>query len=468
MTTLPEERQLNQALRSRHISLISIGGIIGSAYFLGTGYLIHEVGPGAFLAYILGGIITFLTMSCLSELTLAVPERGSFIHFAAKYISRSWACGVGWSYWMTWVVYIPSECIAAGMIMNDLFPGVSPQIFAMFFGLLVTLINTLHVRAFGEVEFWFAIIKISALSVFCFIALMVIFGVWGSEAPEPVGFRYLWNGGGFFPNGIWVLFLNMMILLVNFQGSEIIGLSASEAKDASRAVPKTINNLAYRIICLYLIPTFMVAAIIPWSEASLQQSVFASALDLYGFQTIAKVFMFVVLAAAISCANSGLYACVRSIHALGHQRMAPKFLAHLNRQGVPEKATWLTLASIWGMLGLSHFFAATNLYKVLLGVSGFTGAICWISICWSQLKFRRRLIAESGYDYFLPYKVRGFPYTTHAGIWLQVLCLIVLAFNSELRPSLYVGILSIVIPVLGYKIYHKKIRIDLIFWKRGH
>ena len=364
--------------------------------------------------------------------------------------------------WMTWVVYIPSECIAGGMIMNDLFPSVSPQIFAMFFGLLITLINTLHVRAFGEVEFWFAVIKITALSAFCFVAIMVILGIWGSAAPEPVGLSLLWNKGGFFPNGVWILFLNMTILLVNFQGSEIIGLSASEAKDASKAVPKTINHLAYRIICLYLIPTFMVAAIIPWTEASLQQSVFSTALERYGFHTGAKIFMFVVLAAAISCANSGLYACVRSIHALGQQRMAPKFFTHLNKRGVPAKATWLTLASIWAMLALSHFFSATNLYKVLLGVSGFTGAICWISICWSQLKFRSTL--QPGH--YLPYRVKGFPYTTHAGIWLQVICLIILAFNDELRPSLYVGILAIIIPIIGYKIYYKKLRLNLRFRRR--
>ncbi len=450
-----ETRELKQALKARHLSLIALGGIIGSAYFLGTGFLLEEVGPAAFLAYLLGAIITYFTMSCLSELTLASPSKGSFIAYAARYINPTWACGVGWSYWMTWVVYIPSECLAAGMIMHGFFPDVSPQLFAMLFGLIVSAINVCHVKAFGEIEFWLSLIKVAALALFSLCALGILFGWIGNAAPVSLGTKFLVDQGGFFPNGSWVLLLNMVILLVNFQGSEIIGLSASEAKDASKAVPQAIKQLVVRIICIYLIPTLLIAAIFPWNQASLNQSVFAAALNHYGFSNLAAAFTFVVLIAAISCANTGLFGAVRSLHALGHQGMAPRIFSHISKQGVPAKATIITLAAIWAMLGLGALFPTAQLYKLLLGVSGFTGAVCWISICWSQLRFRQEWRSEGKHKTQLPFRINGFPYMTHLSIWIQVACLFVLAFNNDLRPSLYAGLVALLVPCSLHWLYKK-------------
>lgn len=456
-----DDSELHRGLKSRHIHLIALGGIIGSAYFLGTGYLVREVGPCAFLAYILGGLITFLTMTCLAELTIAMPTSGSFVSYAAKFVSPTWACGVGWSYWMTWVVYIPSECLAAGIIMNHFVPHVSEFIWAILFGLLITGINISHVKMFGEIEFWLAMIKISSLILFSVLAFLIYFGLIGSNK-EVVGGTYIFDQGGLFPKGGWTLLVNMVMLLVNFQGSEIIGLSASEAHNVSKTIPKIINHITYRIIGLYLIPTLLLVLIFPWQEAGLSGSIFAAALQKYGLSPIAHLISFVVLCAAISCANSGLYGTVRSMYALSKNGMAPRGLCVLNKQKVPARVTFMTLTGIWIMLAISYFFASKNIYANLLAISGFTGAICWISICWSQLRFRRALLKDGLKSDVLHYSVKFFPYLTHLGIWLQVIILVFVALNPELRSSFYFGIPVLILPMLFYKKFKKREHIPLI------
>ena len=173
-----------RGLKARHISLIALGGIIGSSYFLGTGYVLNQVGPGAFLAYAIGGLITYMTMVCLSELSILNPTPGSFVSYAEKYVSKSWASGVGWSYWVSWVVYVPSECVAAGILMHHFIPEMPVYFWAAVFGVLITMINLINVKAFGEFEFWLAIIKIILLAGLSFFAVLILFNFFGG-APTP-------------------------------------------------------------------------------------------------------------------------------------------------------------------------------------------------------------------------------------------------------------------------------------------
>lgn len=444
------DRELQRGLQNRHIGLIALGGIIGSSYFLGTGYLLHAVGPCAFLAYALGGLISYLTLSCLAELSVSCPSQGSFVHSAAVYISSPWACGVGWSYWFSWVIYIPSECIGGAMIMHTFVPEVSPHLWALLFGVLVTLCNIAPVKAFGEAEFWLALIKVTLLIGFCVMAVAIFMGWGGDSGHSYVGGKNLWGNGGLFPNGISVLFVNMVVLMANFQGSEIIGLTASEAKHPKTAVPRALKKVSWRIIGLYIIPTFLLVLVLPWQEASLSENAFSAALDKYGHTTFAKIFSFVIVAGAISSANGGLYATIRTLFSLGQRKMGPKILTKVTRQGVPIYASLITLAVIWALLLLSLFTPSGPLYANLLAISGFTGSICWISICWSQLCFRRHF-KEVGAK--LTYRVPFFPYITHFAIWLQVGTLVVVLLTPELRSSFYFGVPAFLIPLLWYKKY---------------
>ena len=242
------ESKMNRGLKNRHLQLISLGGVIGSGYFLGTGYVLEKAGPAAILAYLLGGVIVLCVMLCLAELAVEKPVSGSFVTYAREHISPTWACGVGWAYWTTWVAYVPSEMIAAGIIMNNFIPEVSQLWWAVFFGLLVTILNLFHVDKFGESEFWLSLIKIIALAAFSIVAGLICLGLIGDQGY--IGTKVLLGSGGFAPNGYWSIVLTMVIILVNFQGTEIIGLAAGECEKPEKSIPIAVRNVTWRILRL--------------------------------------------------------------------------------------------------------------------------------------------------------------------------------------------------------------------------
>ena len=443
------ESKMNRGLKNRHLQLISLGGVIGSGYFLGTGYVLEKAGPAAILAYLLGGVIVLCVMLCLAELAVEKPVSGSFVTYAREHISPTWACGVGWAYWTTWVAYVPSEMIAAGIIMNNFIPEVSQLWWAVFFGLLVTILNLFHVDKFGESEFWLSLIKIIALAAFSIVAGLICLGLIGDQGY--IGTKVLLGSGGFAPNGYWSIVLTMVIILVNFQGTEIIGLAAGECEKPEKSIPIAVRNVTWRIIALYIIPISLLISILPWDKAGLDESVFAAAVTQYGLSGFGAFFAFVILTAAISCSNSGLYGAARAPHALARMDMAPSTLGHINKNGMPSRSILVSICACWAVILLYSFDPDSALYTYLLAVSGFTGAIAWISICWSEYRSRKRKIAE-GTEGALRYKTPFFPYVTLFGIWAQVFCLVVMVFEPELREALYAGVPMLVFPMAWYRL----------------
>ncbi|MBA2652186.1 MAG: amino acid permease [Tatlockia sp.] len=433
--------------------MIALGGIIGSGYFLGTGAVVNDVGPSVFIAYMFGGLIIYLTMLCMGELAVAIPISGSFITYTADFISPTVACGVGWSYWISWVAYIPAECIAGGIIMQH-FTGVHGYIWAVCFGLLITYINIAKVGTFGEIEFWLAIIKIAALMGFVVLSVLIFFGmIHGPHSTGIIGARYIYGDGGLFPNGTMALLTAMVLLLVNYQGSEIIGLAAGESVNPARMIPRAIKTVTLRILFIYIIPVFCLVLIFPWQKAGLANSVFSDALNYHGLRWAGAVTSFVTLTATLSCSNSGVYGIVRSLAALARNGMAPQKLGTLNRNAVPQNAGIVTLVSIWALLGVSHLFGQSTLYIALLLVSGFTGAIAWISLCWAQINFRKRLYKAGYTTDDLSYKTPGSPYTGIIAICLMVICLIFLSFNKDpaYKIAFIMGFISLTVPMIVYK-----------------
>lgn len=445
--------EFRRALKLRHVQLIALGGIIGSGFFLSTGAVVSQVGPSVFLAYILGGLIIYLTMLCLGELAVAIPISGSFINYTADFISPSFACGVGWSYWLSWVVYIPAECLAGGIIMQY-FTGMDSYFWAICLGLVVTCINFAKVGTFGEIEFWLALIKISALLSFTVLSIFIFLGfIHGSHPAELIGMRYLLHHGGLFPNGVVPFFTAMVLLLVNYQGSEIVGLAAGESVDPGRMIPYAIRNVSLRIVFIYIMPVLCLVLIYPWEKANLQNSVFADALNYYGLKWAGAATSFVTLTSALSCSNSGIFGIVRALHALSKNGMAPKILSTLNRNAVPQNAGIVTLISIWLVLLASYFFSHTTLYISLLLISGFTGAIAWISLCWAQINFRRKLY-EAGYTTKdLKYSTPWSPYTGFVAIILMLICLVFLFFSDDFtyKIAFVIGLASLIFPILIYQ-----------------
>ncbi len=433
-----------RAMKKYHVAALAIGGTISSVYFLGNGYLLKQVGPFAFLAFIFGGLISYLTMSCLAE--LAANEElthHSFLSFAKKYISPTFSCGVGWAYWVDWVIIISAECLAGGILMHSFVPQISPYRWAMLFGLFVTYINLRHVRIFSITAFWLTLIYLVLFFGFTILAIWIFF-----DSEPFIGVQYLLSEGAF-PNGISIFFLTMVVLLLNFQGTELVGLSASEAHEPSEKLPRTMKEISLIISGLYIVPIFLLALIYPWNQASLEGSVFATALKSYGFKGIAHFFTFLIVAGSLSCANSGLYAAVRALHALSTMHMAPRFLTELSKRGTPQRATFATFLALWIVLFFIDYFPSDQIYVLFLAFSGFAGSMLWISICWSQLRSRKHRVEP------IRHKMLGYPYLTHFVIWAQVFGAIVMLWNDRLRPSFLFGIFIFLVPMLCYRIARK-------------
>jgi AAT family amino acid transporter len=453
-------------------NLIVLGGIVGSCYFVGSGYLIQEMGPSAVFGFIVGGIIVFVVMQSLGEMLVNVPRRGSFVAYSAEFLGPLWAVANGWSYWFNWVVYIPSEAVAGGIIMNQIFAGVpgigqvNGYVWAVLFLILITFINLAHVESFGFVESVLALMKIFAIIVFTIVAFCIIIGVWG----HPVGMSIISPSGhlkfsDIFVGGWLPMLTYMVVILVNYQGSEIIGLAAAETQNPEVTVPKACIQITWRIIGIFVIPVTCLVFILSHNDSGLNGSMFASALSNYGaslhlpfLNWIAAGFAFIVLCAAFSCANCGMYALVRALYALSVEGLAPKVFNKLNKNGVPQNAAMFSLLISWIVLACQFFFSASTFYAVLISISGFTGAVCWILICLSQVVFRAK-ITKRGYTVkdlrapapwspILPIAV---------GIVLQVVGLCAMPFSGTgpLGWAFVASVICLITPVIVYAIVTK-------------
>ncbi|OPX61803.1 MULTISPECIES: amino acid permease [unclassified Methanoregula] len=455
---------LKRGIQPWMANLIAIGGIIGSCYFLGTGYLISQMGPSVILLYALGGLIIYTVMQSFAELLVNVPRQGNFISYSAEFISPTWAVGTGWSYWFNWCAYIPSEAVAGGIIMHVFVSEVPVVLWAIAFLLMITILNLIQVGGFGWVESSLAIVKIAHNVIFCIVAALIVLGLIGSAGFIGTSVVFPPNGNLYddiFPAGWFILIANMALILVNFQGSEIVGLAAAETQDPKKTVPKACRMVVHRIIRVDILPILFLILIIPYAEAGLTDSVFSTALANYGFKEAAAILSFIVLTAAFSCANSGFYGAVRALYGLSLEGMAPRFLSKLNRHCVPMVGTLMTLVCCWLVLSLWWFTNGEGqLYIWLLSVSAFTGAICWISICLAQVVFRKR-IYERGYtdaDIIAPAPLSPWM-PVLIGVVLEVIALVVLAFNEELVGSLYLSIPVVFVPMIVYWVGRKTGRI---------
>ena len=502
---MAEGEELHRGIQPWHVSLIAIGGIIGSCYFLGLGAVYGDMGPGAVLiAYIIAGITIYGVMQSFAELLVNIPRRGSYVTYAKEFMGPSIAAGVGWAYWANWIFYIPSEALAAGYFMNYFIKLPVPQGIADWMGsfaglsyedanwgfstfiwglvalLLLTLINVYQVKWFGHIESVMAIAKVLAVIMFVVCAIGIFFGVVGTM-PSGVGYDGVEGIIGFqilldnsapsvetlFPAGYLIIVTMMIWTLVNFQGSEIVGLSASETQDPEKNIPAACRKVAFRIILIYIIPVFMLTLVFPYAQMGLEDvyasteeySVFAVVLQQYGLGWAAGIFTLVTLIAAFSCANSGFYGTVRTVYGLSVEGLAPKFLSKLNKFHVPQNATIFTIIPIWVVFVIGYALDTLNLmgesglnfYLRLIGLSGFTGTICWVAICWSQIVFRKRL-KERGYsiDTALTVKARWYPGLAYFSTIVMIAALIAMFVEDWL--VFLIGVACTVLPMAFYAI----------------
>ncbi|PUA46947.1 amino acid permease [Pseudomonas protegens] len=441
MTTTTERKgiHLTRSLKSRHIFMLSLGGVIGTGLFMGSGVTINQGGPwGAILSYLVAGFLMYLVMVCLGELSVQMPVSGSFQAHATKYIGPATGFMIGWVYWMSWATTVGLEFTAAGMLMQRWFPDVPIWYWSALFVALLFGINALATRAFGEAEYWFAGVKVLAILSFIVVGALVIFGVIDlpSGAPAPM-FDNL-KGDSLFPNGLPAVFAVMMTVVYAFQGCEIMGVAAGETDQPEKSIPRAVRNVVFRVLIFYVLAVMVLAAIIPWQQAGLVESPFVQVFDMVGIPYAADLMNFVILTAILSVGNSGLYASTRILWAMSKSGMAPKALSPLSKQGVPLRALFITLC--FALISLmTSFIAADTLFMVLMAVSGMAGTVTWIVIALAQYRFRCQFLRDGGQLEQLKYRAPWFPLVPLLCIVLCSSLFVFLALDETQRPSLYWG-----------------------------
>ncbi|MEH7108670.1 amino acid permease [Bacillus sp. JJ1764] len=447
--------ELKRTMKSRHLFMISLGGVIGSGLFLGSGYTISQAGPtGAILSYIVGGIIMFLTMLCLGELSVAMPVSGSFQTYTTKFIGPGTGFALGWLYWLGWSVTVALELLSAGQLMQRWFPHVDVWVWSGVFAVILFLLNALSARAFGEAEFWFSSIKILAIIMFIVLGGAAMFGLIDMKGGHSAPFMSNFTAHGLLPHGLTALIITMITVNFSFQGTELIGIAAGESEEPEKTIPKSIKQTVWRTLFFFVLAIFVLAGLIPMNKAGVIESPFVVVFDSIGIPYAADIMNFVILTALLSVANSGLYAATRMLYAMSREKMASQSLAKVNKSGVPINALVLTIGIALLSL-LSGFFAEETVFVWLLSVAGLGAQVGWISITASQIAFRRKFIREGGKVEELKFKTPLFPLLPIIALVLNILVLVSLAFDSEQRLALYLGVPFV---IACYLIYHFRIK----------
>ncbi|MCO8087635.1 MULTISPECIES: amino acid permease [Acinetobacter] len=381
-----ESSQLQRGLKNRHIQLIAMGGAIGTGLFLGSAQVIQSAGPSIILGYAIGGLIAFLIMRQLGEMIVHEPVAGSFSHFAYRYWGKFPGFLAGWNYWILYILVAMTELTAVAKYINYWWPHIPAWSSVLFFFIVITLINLGNVKFYGESEFWLAIIKVAA------VVSMIIFGLYlllTADANSTASFSNLWSHGGFFPHGFEGLFFMLAFLMFAFGGIELIGMAAAEAQDPKKTIPKAINQVVFRILIFYVGSLTILLSLVPWNQlelGGLDKSPFVMIFSQLGIGWAAHLLNFIILTAALSVYNSGMYANSRMLFGLAQQGNAPKVFLKVNKQGVPIPAVLFSALLIFGCVLLNYFVPEDALSHLIYIVVGAL-VLNWTMITLTHLKF---------------------------------------------------------------------------------
>ncbi|MCU4496395.1 amino acid permease [Acinetobacter ursingii] len=382
-----DSSKLQRGLKNRHIQLIAMGGAIGTGLFLGSAQVIQSAGPSIILGYAIGGLIAFLIMRQLGEMIVEEPVAGSFSHFANKYWGKFPGFLAGWNYWILYVLVAMTELTAVAKYINYWWPHIPSWVSVLFFFVVITAINLTNVKFYGESEFWLAIIKVVA------VISMIIFGLYLLFTAGPdstASFSNLWTHGGFFPNGFDGLFYMLAFLMFAFGSIELIGMAAAEADDPKKTIPKAINQVVIRILIFYVGSLTILLSLVPWNQldlGGLDKSPFVMIFSQLGIGWAAHLLNFIILTAALSVYNSGMYANSRMLYGLAQQGNAPAVFKKVNKEGVPIPAVLLSAVLIFGCVLLNYFVPEDALGHLMYVVVGAL-VLNWAMISLTHLKFR--------------------------------------------------------------------------------
>lgn len=441
---------LSSALKTRHLTMMSIAGVIGAALFVGSGSVISQAGPASVLAYLAGGILVILIMRMLGEMAISSPDTGSFSTYAEKAIGRWAGFTIGWLYWWFWTLLMAWEAYVAGMILHDWFPAISVNQFTAIMTGLLIVVNFLQVRNYGEFEFWFALIKVIAITAFIALGTLAVLRLW--PLGETRGWAALTAHGGFMPNGIGSLAVALLGVMFAFLGAEIVTIAASEAQNPAEQIVRATNSVVWRICLFYIGSIFLIVCLVPWNDPLLGQSGYGSyrrTLELLGVPGAKWVMSFVVLTSVSSCFISAHYTCSRMLYSLSRRGDAPKILQRTRANGTPIYAVLLSCVMAVAVAALNFFesMRPRDILDLLMNSTGMIAMLVYLVVACSQLKMRRKLEAE-GREIRL--KMWLFPWLTYLVIVFIVVSLVVMLFVEQYRPLvLSTGFAALVIVCVG-------------------
>ncbi len=438
-------QELEPALRRRHTTMLSIGGVIGAGLFVGSGKVIHNTGPGVIIAYVGIGAIIVLVMRMLAEMAVAKPETGSFSAYANRELGQWAGLSVGWLYAYQWMITIGFEATAGAAIVHGLWHSVPAWLAALVFMLTLAGSNLLRVTNFGEFEFWFASIKVTAICAFLVIGVLAILGLIPNvSAPGTTN----WVGhGGFLPHGFHLVVIAGLTVIFSYFGTEVITVAAGESDDPVNAVRRGMRSVVWRILLFYVGSVAVAVTLLPASDAGIAKSTFVAVLDHIGVPVAGYIMDGVVLTAVLSCLNAGIYTSSRMLYSLANRRDAPQVLGRTNGHGVPIYA--VLLASLGGFIavGANYFLPTDSVFEFLLDSSGAAAVVVYLFISVTQLRGRARVNREAPDT--LTVRMWAYPYLTCAVIGALLLILVGMASEPATRARLFTTLGTVAIVVVA-------------------
>ncbi len=466
---IQEPPHLHRSLKARHLTMIAIGGSIGTGLFLASGATVASAGPGsALLAYGLMGIMVYFLMTSLGEMAAFMPASGSFQVYGSRFVDPAFGFALGWNYWYNWAITIAVELAAAAIIMHYWFPSVPGVIWSALFLAIILALNWFSVKGFGEAEFWFSLLKVITIIAFIVLGLLMIFNIMG--APIKDGLQPGWQVFSYkeapFVGGFPAYIGVTLIVGFSFQGTELIGVAAGESSDPGKTIPMATRQIFWRILMFYGLSILIIGMLLPYNDPSLLhndvkdvgESPFTLVFQRSGLAFAAGVMNAVILSAVLSAGNSGMYASTRMLYTMACNGMAPKTFASLSRNGVPRNALAAT-AVIAALCFLSSIFSNDQVYLWLLNSSGMTGFIAWLGIAICHYRFRRAYVKQGRDLSALRYRAKWFPF---GPLFAFALCMLVMlgqnyaAFIAKTVDftsimATYIGIPMFLALWLGYK-----------------
>ena len=442
---------LKRGLSARHIRFMALGAAIGTGLFYGSAAAIQQAGPAVLLAYLIGGAAVFMVMRALGEMAVHDPASGSFSHYATRHLGQMAGFVLGWTYAFEMVIVCLADVTAFGLYMGFWFPEVPRWIWVLSIVFLIGALNLCNVKVFGETEFWLALLKVAAI-----IAMIaggfgiMLFGIGSSISASPIGISNLWEHGGFMPNGVGGLIASFAVVMFAFGGIEVIGITAGEAKDPERTLPRAINTVPLRILLFYVLTMFVLMCIYPWPQIGTQGSPFVQIFSNLGIGSAATILNIVVITAAISAINSDIFGAGRMMYGLARDGQAPASFAKLSPQGVP----WMTVLVMGvALLGgvLLNYLIPENVFLLIASLATFATVWVWLMILLTQVAMRRSMSREEAAQ--LKFPVPFWPYGPAAAIVFMLFIFGVLGYFPDNRAALIVGAIWIVLLVIAYTLW---------------